>query len=103
MNFDPALREVTGPGGVVRLTSTEGRVLAIFLRQPGKAVSRDAVMSALYDARAKDPPSDRSMDVMIWRVRVKLKRAGVIERIETVHSSGWVLRTPTPAGQRPAR
>jgi two-component system, OmpR family, response regulator CpxR len=83
----PGSREVLCEGRVVGLTSIEFDVLEQLVRSAGRVVSRDALMTALYQRRAT--PFDRSIDVHISHIRKKLKRHG--DRIRTVRGVGYLF------------
>lgn len=83
----PGSREVLCEGRVVGLTSIEFDVLELLMRSAGRVVSRDAMMTALYQRRAT--PFDRSIDVHVSHIRKKLKRYG--NRIRTVRGVGYLF------------
>lgn len=92
MEYDPDLREVTGPAGRVVLPRQQGEIFALLIARPGRLLSRDALVGRLYDDKPDNPPDDRALDVAVWRLRERLRQAGVAGHIATVRSSGWVWR-----------
>jgi len=69
--LDETVRDLIGPAGQrVDLTSSEFDLLMAFLRQPGKPLSRGALLSVL---RGREwTYFDRSIDTMVARLRKKL-------------------------------
>ena len=72
-------------GQAVDLTPKEFALLALLLRNPGRAFSRDYLMEKVwgYDAAG----SDRTVDTHVLRLRKKLGSVG--DRIETVWGIGY--------------
>lgn len=89
----PGAREVLCEGRVVGLTTIEFDLLEQLVRSAGRVLSRDALMTALYQRRAT--PFDRSIDVHISHIRKKLKRHG--DRIRTVRGVGYLFCTGAEA------
>jgi two-component system OmpR family response regulator len=70
--IDPVGRTCLDPRGAeIALTRAEFALLVAFLRQPGEVLSRDT-LSRLAVGRAADP-DDRSIDVLISRLRRKIE------------------------------
>ena len=69
--LDETVRDLVGPAGQrVDLTSSEFELLLAFLRQPGQALSRDALLGML---RGRELTYfDRSIDTLVARLRKKL-------------------------------
>ncbi|MBL8645089.1 MAG: response regulator transcription factor [Rhodospirillaceae bacterium] len=89
--LDPATSVLVAPTGQrVELTSNESRLLAYLARNPGRIMSRDLLMDLVLK-RSRDP-LDRSIDVLITRVRHKIendpRRPALIK---TVRGSGYVI------------
>lgn len=89
---DLASRSVVSPGGaVVQFTSAEFDVLTIFLARPNRVVSREQVLE-LTHGRGDAEPFDRSVDVLMSRIRKKLRDAGGSPDIfKTVRNGGYQL------------
>ncbi|MHB8878793.1 MAG: response regulator transcription factor [Myxococcaceae bacterium] len=77
-------------GQDVVLTVTELNLLAVLLRAPGKAFTRDELMTRVYDDVVV---SERTIDSHIRRIRQKFTAAGG-EVVETVHGLGYRLAIP---------
>lgn len=89
-HFDPTLRTLAGDDGkAVELTSSEFNLLAVLVAAPGKVLSRDHLMSAVY--KRDWQPMDRSIDVLVTRLRRKLESGGRPAMIKTVRGSGYTL------------
>jgi two-component system OmpR family response regulator len=88
---DPAAREVTSPEGVsVELSGAEFDLLLAFVSQPQRVIGRERLLE-LSRARLADA-SDRSIDVLVSRLRRKLGGPDTI--IRTVRGIGYMLAHP---------
>lgn len=77
-------------GNEVILTSGEFSLLAAFLRNPNRVLSRER----LLDFMNRENTYDRSMDVQIMRLRRKIEvDPGSPKMIQTVRSLGYVFST----------
>ena len=89
---NPATRTVVREEGQKDLQFTGGEfdVLMILLERPNRLVTRDQIIQLTHGSRAD--PFDRSVDVLISRIRKKLKDAGGAEGVfKTVRNSGYQL------------
>lgn len=83
-------RELKSPGGaVVELTGAEFDLLASFVDHPQRVIARERLME-LSRTRLGDP-SDRSIDVLVSRLRRKLSDSGTPAPITTVRGVGYML------------
>jgi len=91
LTIDDTSRQVSIDGEPVHLTSSEYGILMLLARHPGKAFSRQAILTALWD---ESPVGDeRAIDVHIHNMREKLEpdpRAP--EYLLTVRGFGYRLR-----------
>ena len=87
---DPLVRTVTDPdGGEVELTGAEFDLLVTFLARPGRVLSRDQLLDL---TRGRDGDVlDRSIDVLIGRLRRKLSDGGGTQVFKTVRNGGYQL------------
>ena len=87
---DPFARTVTDPdGGEVELTGAEFDLLLTFLDRPGRVLSRDQLLDL---TRGRDGDVlDRSIDVLISRLRRKLSDGGATQVFKTVRNGGYQL------------
>ena len=81
------LRSATG--ALIDLTGAEFDLLATFLSQPQRVISRERLIE-LSRARMGDP-SDRSIDVLVSRLRRKLSATDKPAPIITVRGVGYML------------
>ena len=89
--FDMAGHRLWAPKGeAVDLTSAETELLKIFMRQPRTALTRTAIAEALRGEG--DKSSERSIDVLVGRLRRKLeKHAEGSDIIKTLRGEGYLL------------
>lgn len=86
----PELRRVTREdGSEVDLTGAEFELLRVFLERPGRLLSRDQILD-LTQGRDRDP-LDRSIDVLISRLRRKLGETATGPIFKTVRNGGYQL------------
>lgn len=82
-----------GLGEKIPLFPTEIDLVAAFVTNPGKLMSRDELLR-LAPGNASDP-IDRSIDKRVERLRRKLDKHGLEgELIETVRSDGYIYKGP---------
>ncbi|TZG27815.1 response regulator transcription factor [Sphingomonas montanisoli] len=83
-------RELRSPtGALVELTGAEFDLLSSFLNNPQRVIARERLIE-LSRNRLGDS-SDRSIDVLISRLRRKLQLAGQHAPITTVRGAGYML------------
>ncbi|MDQ8729351.1 response regulator [Bradyrhizobium sp. LHD-71] len=89
---DPFTRTLTDPdGGDIQLTGAEFDLLMTFLDRPGRVLSRDQLLDL---TRGRDGDVlDRSIDVLISRLRRKLSDGGAAQMFKTVRNGGYQLAT----------
>ncbi|MEZ2126955.1 MULTISPECIES: response regulator [unclassified Sinorhizobium] len=93
---DPELRRVTHlTGGDVDLTGAEFDLLKVFLERPGRLLSRDQLLD-LTQGRNRDP-MDRSVDVLMSRLRRKLGENGTGPIFKTVRNGGYQMTVSVKA------
>jgi len=87
---DFARREVTDPqGGRVELTAAEFALMSVFLDHSQTVIARTRLMEL---AGVRDAPSsDRSIDVLVSRLRRKLGAGGQAAPIVTVRGVGYMF------------
>jgi DNA-binding response OmpR family regulator len=95
ITLQPDSLELSAEGGPsIRVTPIESRLLAAFMRAPGRAFTRaELVARALggdYDG------SERTIDAHVKNVRRKLSVCGGAAAIETIHGAGYRLVTHAP-------
>lgn len=93
---DPALRLVRHETGTqLDLTGAEFDLLQVFLERPGRLLSRDQLLD-LTQGRYRDP-MDRSIDVLISRLRRKFGEHTQETIFKTVRNSGYQLTVAVKA------
>lgn len=92
-DIDLAQRRVLAPGGAgIELTGAEFDLLRVFLERPGRLLSRDQLLD-LTQGRSRDP-LDRSIDVLVSRLRRKLAEGTDEAIFKTVRNGGYQLVLP---------
>jgi two-component system OmpR family response regulator len=87
-------RELTNPENVrVAVTGAEFDLLRVFCERPGRVLSRDVLLDLTQGRSAA--PFERSIDILISRLRQKIEREPrEPELIKTIRSGGYLF-TPT--------
>jgi DNA-binding response OmpR family regulator len=93
LQIDTLSRQVKLLGQPLHLTTSEYGILLLLARHPGKAYSRQAILSALWD---ESPVGDeRAVDVHIHNIREKIEEdAKNPTYLLTVRGFGYRLREP---------
>lgn len=87
---DPAARTVTSASGEnIDLTGAEFQLLKVLLDRPGRILSREQLLDLTQGREAS--VVDRSIDVLISRLRRKFREAGNDEIVKTVRNGGYQL------------
>ena len=90
-------RELRSPtGAIVDLTGAEFDLLATFLGQPQRVIGRERLIE-MSRTRLGDS-SDRSIDVLVSRLRRKLSAAGGAPPIVTVRGVGYMFSAEVSRG-----
>ena len=84
---------LSADGVVIALSSAEFRLLSVFVQHPNRVLSRSQLMDLALGRDAT--PFDRSIDVQVSRLRVRLGDEAREPRIiKTVRSEGYLLAVP---------
>jgi DNA-binding response OmpR family regulator len=87
---DLGSREVTMRGEPVALTTNEVAVLAALAARPGRVLSREELLQVVHGSQ--DDAFDRSIDVIISRIRGKLEPDPKTPRlVKTIRGAGYML------------
>ena len=86
--FDTARRAVEVGTRKISLTTAEFRLIDLFVRHPHQVLSRDHIMDSVH-LRQRHFATDRSVDMMIARLRKKLMETSI--QIEAIRGSGYML------------
>jgi two-component system OmpR family response regulator len=90
LTADPQTRRViSAQGNNIELTGAEFDLLRTFLERPGRVLSRDQLLD-LTRGREGDV-LDRSIDVLVSRLRRKLAEGGAPRLFKTVRNGGYQL------------
>jgi DNA-binding response OmpR family regulator len=93
LEIDTDSRQVRLAGQPIHLTTSEYAILLLLARHPGKAFSRQAILSALWD---ESPVGDeRAIDVHVHNIREKIEADQKNPTyLLTVRGFGYRLREP---------
>lgn len=92
VTFHPSVRRLSVNGEVSFLPPNESRLFRVLLENPEQALSRDMLS---HNAFGRDwTPGDRTIDVLVARLRRKLCGSGLA--IVTVHRTGYLLAKDLP-------
>lgn len=93
LEADPEQRCVSRQNGeAIDLTGAEFDLLKVFLERPGRLLSRDQLLE-LTQGRDRDP-MDRSIDVLMSRLRRKLGANETCPLFKTIRNGGYQLTVP---------
>ena len=88
--FDIPRRQLSKDGVPVRLTKAEYELLVAFVAHPGRVLSRERILSLI--SHRGDGPSDRTIDVLIRRLRGKMEPDPRDPQLfVTVHGEGYLF------------
>jgi two-component system response regulator MprA len=88
--LDPASREVKRAGRSIPLTATEFRLLEFLMRRAGRAVSRPAIIEAVWGFQ--EDIEMNTVDAFIKLLRDKIDTRPGRKLIHTVRGYGYILR-----------
>ncbi|WP_421304152.1 two-component system response regulator TorR [Aeromonas veronii] len=88
--FDIPRRQLSKDGVPVRLTKAEYEVLVAFVAHTGRVLSRERILTLI--SHRGDGPSDRTIDVLIRRLRGKMETDPRDPQLfVTVHGEGYLF------------
>ncbi len=89
LTFDVERGELSGPGGVVRLTGGEAALLTALARKPNEVLSREDIAATL----GMDEAGERAIDVQVTRLRRKIEADPREPRfLHTARGRGYILK-----------
>lgn len=88
LRLDPARREFSVEGAVLRLTPTEYQILELLVRRSPAVVQRGVIAQHAWEDETQ-PLGSNAIDVQVSRIRAKLVGAGV--RVVTIRGAGYRL------------
>ncbi len=89
--MDTVKRRVTRGGEKIDLSPREFEVLEVFMKEPGRAFSRDEICERIWEREHEY--DTRTIEIFIMRLRKKLDRAGTESIIRTIRSVGYAMTT----------
>ena len=89
LRIDPTVREAWLEGAPLQLTSVEFTLLEVFMREPGRILSREQLTDSVLGRKLG--PFDRVIDVHVSNLRRKLGVAQDGHRIKAVRGSGYLF------------
>ncbi|MBA3794630.1 MAG: response regulator transcription factor [Rubrobacter sp.] len=95
LGVDLRSRRVNRGGKQIDLSSREFALLEYFMRHPGQVLSRQQILSSVWDY-SFDPGSN-VVDVYVRYLRSKLDRRGEPSVIQTVRGAGYRFEPPADA------
>lgn len=96
---NPETRSVTDvDGAVLPLTAGEFDLLLAFLERPGRVLSRDQLLD--FTQSRDGDAFDRSIDVMVSRLRLKLGDRGTREIFKTIRNGGYQFAVPITIAEK---
>ena len=102
LSLDPSLRRAWRDGVELTLTPREFSLLELFLRRPGKLLTREHILGSNWDFAFES--ESNIVDQYVSYLRRKVDKPFGLEQIETVRGSGYRLREqPVPVAGRADR
>ncbi|PWK89620.1 two-component system response regulator MprA [Lentzea atacamensis] len=92
LTMDPQAREVTRAGRRLDLTPTEFDLLAVFLGDPGRLLTKQYLKHAVWG----HDQGTNNLDVYIGYLRRKTEADGRSRLLHTVRGMGFILREQSP-------
>lgn len=86
--FDAAARALGSGSRQIALTTAEFRLVDLLVRHPNQTLSRDRIMDSVH-LRDRHFASDRSVDMLIARLRAKTQSFGL--HIKAIRGAGYML------------
>lgn len=87
LNLDDAV--VVYQGERAELTKNEYKILKLLMENCGRMVSRDAIMTSLWES--EEFVDDNTLTVNVTRIRKKLKNIGIEDMIKTKKGVGYFI------------
>ncbi|MEZ5651791.1 MAG: phosphate regulon transcriptional regulator PhoB [Burkholderiaceae bacterium] len=87
LRLEAATRRVFGAGQRIELSPTEFRLLAAFMRNPERVLTRARLLDIVWGDSVF--VEERTVDVHIRRLRLALREVGLDRLIETVRGGGY--------------
>ena len=88
--LDPTSRQVRRGARAIDLTRTEFDLLELFMRNPGRVISRHEILTDVWGFDLDQ--TSNSLNVYIGYLRKKIEPNGAARLLHTVRGVGYVLR-----------
>jgi DNA-binding response OmpR family regulator len=89
--LDPLTREVWRAGRALSLSPREFALLEYLMRNPGRTLTRGAIVSQVWKHEPDDPDATNIVDVYMAYLRKKLEAEAAPSMIQTVRGVGYVF------------
>ena len=90
LRLEPATRTVRRGGTEIELSTKEFQLLEVFMRHPGRVLSRLDLLEGAWDAAYEN--RSNVVDVYVRYLREKIDRPFGVSTLETVRGAGYRLR-----------
>jgi len=90
LSLDLLTRETSRAGRRLELRPREYALLEYLMRNPGRVVTKTAILSHVWNYRFN--PGTNVVDVLVSRLREKLDRGFETKMLHTIRGAGYVLR-----------
>ena len=91
VRLDPASHRVTRGQDLLSLTAREYQLLELFMRNPGRAISRDTILESVWGFSSE--VSENNVEVFMRQLRLKVDTREP-KLIHTVRGFGYMMREP---------
>jgi two-component system response regulator MprA len=95
--LDPLTREVWRAGEPIALSPREFALLEYLMRNPGRTLTRAAIVAQVWKHGQDEPDATNIVDVYMAYLRKKLEINGWPTMIHTIRGVGYVFRSATEA------
>ena len=92
ISYEPLLRELCGPGGCLMLSSREGRLAEVFLREPEAVLRRMVLFSRVWGADAE--VEEGNLDTYVHFLRKRFAAVKSRLSLTTIRGVGYRLENP---------
>lgn len=94
IRLDADRRELSGPGGTVRLSKRETALMEYLIRGAGQILPREIILTYIWGVDAE--VEDGNLDNYIYFLRRRLRSVGASAQIVTIHGTGYQLKERQP-------
>jgi two-component system OmpR family response regulator len=91
ITMDLFTREVKRAGKTIELQNREFALLELFLRDPGKVVTKTMILEHIWDYSFD--PQTNVVDVLVHRLRSKLNKDFPVKWIQTIRGVGYAFKS----------